>query len=155
MFLRGLGKELIKYMIKMNKFSKRSFENLKNIHPNLVAILVVGVKNCPIDFTITNGVRTTKEQQALYAKGRTEKGNIVTNADGIKNKSNHQIKDDGFGYAVDLYPYKNGSVQLNDIEGLKVIAKHLKSVAKDLGIDLYWGGDWKFKDYPHFSLING
>lgn len=136
----------------MAKFSNRSINNLEGIHPDLVKVMVESIKNTPIDFTITDGLRTTQQQQILYAKGRTTSGRIVTNADGIKNKSNHQAKEDGYGYAVDLYPYYKGMVQINDDKRLKIIADHILETAKKLGTHIEWGGYWKFKDYPHFEL---
>ena len=139
---------------KINKFGQRSLNSLKGIHPDLVKVMTESVKYSPIDFTITDGLRTTAQQQALYAKGRTTSGSKVTNADGVKNKSNHQAKTDGFGYAVDLYAYYDGKVQVNDDKTIiNKIAPHIKQVAKNLGINIEWGGDWKsFKDYPHFEL---
>ena len=136
------------------KFGTRSLKSLKGIHPDLSKVLTKAIETSPIDFTITDGLRTTAQQKALYAKGRTTSGSIVTNADGVKNKSNHQAKSDGYGYAVDLYPYYNGSVQVNDDKTLiNKIAPHIKKVAKEMGINIEWGGDWKsFKDYPHFEL---
>lgn len=136
------------------KFGTRSLKSLKGIHPDLNKVLTKSIETSPVDFTITDGLRTTAQQKALYAKGRTTSGSIVTNADGVKNKSNHQAKSDGYGYAVDLYPYYNGSVQVNDDKTLiNKIAPHIKKVAKELGIKIEWGGDWKsFKDYPHFEL---
>ncbi|WP_407501433.1 M15 family metallopeptidase [Elizabethkingia anophelis] len=113
------------------------------------------IVNSPVDFTITEGVRALKRQQELYAQGRTKPGIKVTNADGIKNKSNHQAKADGFGHAVDLYPFFLGQVQVNHkdtIKNLKLIADHIKKTAKELGIGITWGGDWKFVDCPHFEL---
>jgi len=137
----------------MYKFGDRSKKNLQGIHPDLVKVMETAIINSPCDFTITDGVRTVEQQQALYAKGRTAAGKIVTNADGVKVKSNHQPKADGFGYAVDLYPYYNGSVQLNDVKKLKEIAQHIKKTAEKLGISIEWGGDWtKLKDMPHFEL---
>jgi hypothetical protein len=50
---------------------------------------------------VVMGIRSTEEQKALYAKGRTAPGDIVTNCDGVKFKSPHQVHEDGFGYAVD------------------------------------------------------
>lgn len=137
----------------MYSFSQRSKNNLLFIHPDLVKVMNEAIKNSPIDFIITDGIRSTEEQRKLYNQGRTTPGKIVTNADGVNNKSNHQVKTDGYGYAVDLYPFYNGSAQLNDAKSLKVIADHIKSVAKELGIAIQWGGDWKFKDYPHFELV--
>lgn len=150
------------------KFSKRSLDNLKGVEPRLVKIFTEAIKNSPYDFTIVEGVRSTQRQQQLYAQGRTVKGTKVTNADGIKNKSNHQAKADGYGHAVDIYPYYNGSVQISDkevIPRLKAIAKHIKIVAGKLEEDrkkndpngkpfsIIWGGDWKSPyDPPHFQL---
>lgn len=139
----------------MANLSKRSLDNLKGVHPNLVKLITEAIKDTPVDFTVVAGVRTTAQQQALYAQGRTTKGSIVTKADGVKNKSNHQAKADGFGHAVDLYPFYNGSVQVHDkdvLSKLRIIALHIKSKASLLGIPIQWGGDWKFVDPPHFEL---
>ena len=137
----------------MYKFGQRSIDSLKGVHPKLTILMGVSLMDSPCDFTITDGVRTTAQQQALYAQGRTKPGNIVTNCDGVTNKSNHQVKADGQGYAVDLYPYYNGAVQMNGVEKLKQIAAHIKATAKTLGYTIEWGGDFtSLKDYPHFEL---
>ena len=137
----------------MYKFSQRSLTNLERIHPFLVKVMKTSIINSPVDFTITNGIRTLKEQQILYSKGRTTPGPKVTNADGIRYKSNHQLKADGYGYAVDLYPFYDGKVQVHDVQKLKLIASHIKKTAVSLNVKIEWGGDWKsFKDYPHFEL---
>lgn len=140
----------------MANFSKRSIDNLKGVHPDLVKLMTESIKDSPVDFTITEGVRSDKRQQDLYAQGRTTKGIIVTNVDGIRRKSNHQPKTDGYGYAVDLYPFYNGSVQVQDkevIAKLKLIAVHIKAVAKCIGVKITWGGDWKNPyDPPHFEI---
>ena len=138
---------------------QRSLDNLKGVHPNLVKVIKAAITNSPVDFTVTTGLRTTAEQKAIYAQGRSKPGKIVTKADGVKGLSNHQDEADGkkdaLGSAVDLYPFFEGKVQVNHkdtIAKLKEIAKHIKSVAKELGIAIEWGGDWKFIDYPHFQL---
>lgn len=140
----------------MYQLSKRSQDNLKGVHPNLCRILQEAIKTCPVDFTITEGVRTVQRQQELFAQGRTKPGVKVTNADGIRNKSNHQIKPDGYGHAVDLYPFFSGQVQVahkDTVKNLKVIADHIKATAKRLGLHVTWGGDWKNPyDPPHFQL---
>lgn len=139
----------------MANFGQTSLNSLKGIHPNLVKVMNEAIKNTPIDFTITDGIRTTAQQQKLYAKGRTAPGEKVTNADGVKNKSNHQLKADGYGHAVDLYPYVNGKIDFADTHGnLPKIAVHIKQVAANLNIKIGWGGDWKGSwDKPHFELL--
>lgn len=145
----------------MAKFSSRSRAAFKGVHPQLIRVMEAAITNTPHDFTVTDGVRTLDQQQALFAKGRTKPGGIVTNADGIKGKSNHQVKADGYGHAVDLYPFVNGGIDFNDRDKLlPIIAAHIKATAACLGIGIKWGGDFpatktlpKGWDKPHFELI--
>lgn len=134
------------------KFSKRSLNNLVGVHPDLIIVMHEAIKESPIDFTITEGVRTIKRQKQLYAQGRTKPGMIVTYVDGVRKKSNHQPKADGYGYAIDLYPYINGKVDVHGAKELELIAWHIRKIAEELEIPIQWGGNWKFKDYPHFEL---
>lgn len=150
------------------KFSKRSLDNLVGVEPRLVRIITEAIKESPFDFTITEGLRTAARQKELYAQGRTVKGIKVTNRDGVRNKSNHQAKADGFGHAIDIYPYYNGDVQIHDkevIPRLKAIANHVKKITAKLEAErktknpnakpftITWGGDWKNPyDPPHFEL---
>jgi peptidoglycan L-alanyl-D-glutamate endopeptidase CwlK len=147
----------------MYKLCERSKKNLQGVHPNLVAVLEAAITNSPFEFIITDGIRTVEQQQELYKKGRTEESIkrgeiIVTQLDGIKKKSNHQVKPDGYGYAVDLYTdtNRNGKLdacEITDTTGLKLVATHIKDTAKSLEIQITWGGDFtSFKDYPHFEL---
>ena len=129
-----------------------SKSNLKGVHPNLVKVIETAIKDTPIDFTITSGVRTTEQQKALYAQGRTKPGSIVTKADGVKSKSNHQVKSDGYGHAIDFVPYVNGRVDWNNEGNFKTIANHILKTAKSLGISVEWGGLWAFRDLPHIQL---
>ena len=142
------------------KFGKRSLDSLKNVHPDLVKVMMAAITNSPVDFTITEGLRSQARQKELYAQGRTKKGIKVTNVDGVKKLSNHQDEADGkkdnLGSAVDLYPFFLGQVQVNHkdtVKNLKLIAAHIKKVAAKLKIEITWGGDWKNPyDPPHFEL---
>ena len=133
----------------LSEMSKAYF---KNVHPYLVEVMTTAITDSPYDFRITAGARTAKEQNALYQIGRTRVGNKVTNADGYIKKSNHQIKVDGFGYAID-FVILNGKVLDWDTESkYQAVAKHILEVGHKLGINLEWGGNWKFKDYPHIQI---
>jgi peptidoglycan L-alanyl-D-glutamate endopeptidase CwlK len=137
----------------MYKFSQRSKDNLNGVHPDLVRVMERAIMYSPLDFTITDGVRTLEQQRALWAKGRTIPGSIVTHCDGLNVKSPHQCKEDGYCWAVDLYPFHGGKVQVNDAAGLRKIATHIKSIAKELNVKIEWGGDWKsIVDLPHWEL---
>lgn len=151
------SKEEIKQPIKAKKMfslGKQSLDTLKGVHPDLVKVMMEAIKESPVDFTITDGGRTTAMQQALYAKGRTKPGHIVTKADGVRNKSNHQAWKDGYYHAVDLYPYVNGNIDFDDkANRLSIIAPHIIGVGKKMGIKIEWGGKFlSINDKPHFQL---
>ena len=142
-------------------FTQSSLDKMEKVHPKLVEVMKEAIENSPFDFRITDGARTTEEQFALYQKGRTLPGPKVTNCDGKKFKSNHQIKSDGFGHAVDIFPcgvVENGvyrkftSEEGYDEKKLKLIANHILAVAKSKNINIEWGGNWKMNDTPHFEL---
>lgn len=139
----------------MYKLSNRSKEKLKGLHPNLINFAKKLIEISIYDFAITHGVRTTKEQQSLYAKGRTKTGTIVTNCDGLTKKSNHQIKKDGFGHAFDIVIIIAGHWDW-DIQLYKELVSQdkVRKLMEEYNIE--WGGDWKsFKDYPHFEYKGG
>lgn len=144
----------------MPKFSKRSLDALAGVHPDLRRVFMEAIKESPVDFTVTEGLRTAARQGSLYAQGRTKPGPKVTNADGKKNLSNHQDEadgeEDGLGSAVDIYPYVDGALRIREAyvpQKLKEISIHVKAVAKCLGVAITWGGDWKNPhDPPHFQL---
>ena len=149
--------------VKKYAFSEQSLRLFKNVHPDLTKIMEEAIADSPYDFRITAGARTAEEQNALYQLGRTRASNKVTNCDGYKSKSNHQIKADGFGYAVDIficgkYDEQGNYIKFNTQEGydfkkVKAVADHIKKIAKDKNIKVEWGGDWKGGwDSPHFEL---
>lgn len=147
----------------MYQFSKMSLEKFTGVHPNLVNFMKELILISPWDFKIVVGVRTPQEQNKLYQQGRTklkdEHGNKlykVTNCDGYKEKSNHQLKFDDLGYAVDIGVLVNG-VYKGNTEDFHYY-QDIYNTAKEKGLlDKYgieWGGNcWKtFKDAPHFQI---
>jgi len=153
---------------KSYSFGAASQKALVGVHPDLVKVLTTAITNSPIDFSINEGVRSLATQQKYYTWGRTvinpntgplpgkPFGDTNTNADGVVHKSNHQKKADGYGHAVDLYPYINGKIDFGAGATLVTIANHIKKVAETLEIAITWGGDWKPPiapvDKPHFQL---
>lgn len=134
----------------MYKFSDRSLEKLKGVHPKLIEFAERLIKISPYDFCITQGVRTVEQQQKLYAQGRTTPGKIVTNCDGIKHKSNHQVKNDGLGYAFDIAILIDNKINWDKKYYIE-IGKVAEELMKEYRVE--WGGNWKsFKDYPHWEL---
>jgi len=101
---------------------------------------------------ITDSFRSAKDQNLLYAQGRTTEGNIVTNAKGGESYHN-------FGLAIDFaLETPSGNVVWDreyDRNGNgKADWAEVVQMAKVLGFK--WGGDWKgFKDYPHLEMNFG
>ena len=138
----------------MYKLSTRSLDTMAGVNQNLVKVIKEAIATSPFDFMITQGLRTAKYQNELYQQGRTKKGLKVTNADGYIKKSNHQMKTDGYGYAID-FVILDGKVLDWDTESkYQAVAKHILEVGHKLGVILEWGGNWKFKDYPHIQIAN-
>ena len=123
-------------------FSKRSLSKLQDVHPKMVLLMMEAIKTSPIDFCITCGVRTLETQKQMYKLKRSK-------CDGIVKKSNHQVKKDGFSYAVDIVSYPVDWSK----EKFKILANHIKATAKALNIKIRWGGDFTMVDMPHFELV--
>ena len=82
----------------------RHVRRLAGVHPMLVlkvARIFEAMRALGYEMTVTDGVRSVEAQQRLYDQGRTRPGRIVTDADGIHVRSNHQAREDGYGHAVD------------------------------------------------------
>ena len=91
------------------------------------------------------GNRTYAEQNALYARGRTEPGPRVTNARG--GYSNHN-----FGIAMDFGVFR-GKVYLDDSDPKLARKVHLAcaELAEEFGLSA--GAYWEsFPDLPHYEV---
>ncbi len=86
-------------------YSKTSYSKLKKVHPKLIKFAYELAE--VIDCKIVYGVRTDEEQNKLFREGRSSK-------DGYVNKSSHQLKKDGYGYALDILPLPKGINMYND-----------------------------------------
>ena len=126
--------------------------DVKQLHPELqkkITELKELCKKNGITIGISECLRTVAEQDALYAKGRSEAGSVVTNCKGSTSSSMHQ-----WGMAFDFYLIMDvdGDGKTSD-DAFNNATKLFDKVGK-LGesIGLEWGGSWKSKDKPHFQL---
>ena len=121
--------------------------HLRGCHPDLkwrVLKIIEALEHEGLDILLTQGVRSVAQQQALFAQGRFKPGKIVTNCDGLVKVSNHQLKADGYGYAVDVaWRDATGVTWEGPWERLGILA---------MAHGLQWGGFWKFQDKPHLEL---
>jgi hypothetical protein len=98
--------------------------------------------NLGINLRVSQALRTIAEQDALYAKGRTVSGDIVTNAKGGSSYHN-------YGLAFDLVEITSGGGVNYDYNHAAV-----SNIGKSLGFE--WGGDWKsIVDKPHYQMVFG
>lgn len=118
------------------KLGSRSLQRLQGVHPDLVKVVKRAIEISPVDFTVTEGLRTLERQKELFAKGASK-----------TMRSRHLT-----GHAVDISPLVGGKVSW-DWKYYYPMADAMKQAAKELGVNIEWGGDWKtFKDGPHFQL---
>jgi peptidoglycan L-alanyl-D-glutamate endopeptidase CwlK len=116
--------------------SKASRARMIGVRPELVAVVERAIQLTPIDFKITEGLRSVARQKELFAAKATQTMN-----------SRHLT-----GHAVDVVALVGGKVRW-DWPLYPQIAAAFKQAALELGTPIVWGGDWKtLKDGPHFEL---
>lgn len=109
---------------------------MKGLHPDLISVAHRALELSPIDFMITEGVRSVTEQGRLVKIGASRTMN-----------SRHLT-----GHALDVAAIVDGRVRW-DWPLYDLISVAFKQAAKELEVDIVWGGDWTtFKDGPHFEL---
>ncbi|AUH51663.1 peptidase M15 [Chromobacterium sp. ATCC 53434] len=118
-------------------FSERSLRLMDGVHPDLVKVVRRAMENTPSDFVVLEGVRSPERQQQLFQNGASRTLN-----------SRHLT-----GHAIDLAPWIDQQIPWQDWPAFAALAQTMKLAARELGIPITWGGDWKnLKDGPHFEL---
>lgn len=140
-------------------------EKMTQLHPKLIMVIKRAVTKLPFDLIVVQGARTNEECYINFGKGRTPaqciKGNCPAKYSNVKLpkvtflghalSSNHRVQSDGFGHAADLAPAPYN--QHETYARQKQLADAMLEAAKELGVNIVWGGNWKeTKDFPHFEL---
>jgi hypothetical protein len=116
--------------------SQKSLRRLEGVNPALVQVVRRAIQITPIDFIVVEGLRTKERQAYLVEKGASKTMN-----------SRHLTGD-----AVDLAPIVDNKVSW-DWKHFYPLAEAVKQAAKDVKVEVEWGGDWEsFKDGPHWQL---
>jgi len=119
---------------------QKSLGHLVGVHPKLVAVVKEAITTTPVDFAVHDGARTHAEQRVLVARGRSKTMN-----------SNHLVKADGLGWAVDLVPFVDGELTWEwklttkggqVLEPFYHIAAAMRAAAIRQNVPLVWGGVW-------------
>ena len=123
---------------------------IDKLHPELQKCVDKFLTECEtqgLNVLITETLRTQEEQEKLYAQGRTEPGNIVTNCRGYQ--SPHC-----WGVAFDFCRNVKGKEYDNTDGFFEKVGEIAKTIFDDTEYDLFWGGDFKsFVDKPHIEMI--
>lgn len=143
---------------------KISLERAQQLHPKVRDEVIRLIDQVEAGFPphiavrIVQGLRTIKEQDALYTKGRTVPGSIVTNAKGGSSYHNYGLAID-FAILIDKdgngkYDELSWDIKKdNDKDG---IADWLEVVKVFEAAGWEWGGKWSsIKDYPHVQKTFG
>ena len=106
--------------------SQTSLDKLKGVNPELVKVVKRAIQISKQDFAVNEGLRTIERQCQLVKSGASQTMN-----------SRHIG-----GFAVDLVPIVNGKVSW-DWRYFYAIAEAMQQSAKELGINVRWGGCWE------------
>ena len=118
------------------KLSQRSLSKLAGVHPKLVEVVKLAITKSPLDFSISEGLRTVERQKELVAQKKSQ-----------TMKSRHLV-----GEAVDICVLLDGKANW-DFDNYRIVANVFKDCAAELGVKITWGGEWvTLKDGPHFQI---
>ena len=127
---------------------ERSLRNLATLHPEVQPRMEAFLKAAKslaaprgLDVRIISGTRSFIEQDALYAKGRTAPGPVVTRA-----RAGYSLHN--FGIAIDLGIFSADGKKYHEEHPLY---RELGPLGESLGLE--WGGRWKsIIDEPHYQF---
>jgi peptidoglycan L-alanyl-D-glutamate endopeptidase CwlK len=128
----------------MPYFGRRSKKSLATCDERLQKVFNEVIKH--VDCSVIEGHRDEERQNKLYEEGKTK----VYWPNGRHNAKPSK--------AADVVPYP---IDWDDRERFHLFAGFVIGIAKSMGINLRWGGDWdqdwtvmdnKFDDFPHFEI---
>lgn len=107
------------------KLSSRSLENLNGVETDLQKVVHRAIEITDIDFGVIEGLRTLERQEELVEEGLSQ----TLNSEHLE------------GRAVDLLAYV-GANSSWDLGLYFPIADAMFAAARELHVDLRWGGAW-------------
>lgn len=117
------------------RLSQRSLDRLAGVKPQLVDVVQKAIEITPVDFGVTEGLRSIETQRKYVATGKSQTMN-----------SKHLTGD-----AVDLVAFIDGQVswELNLYDD---IADAMRQAATEYGVALRWGAAW---NVPNICVWEG
>lgn len=117
----------------MSKLSQTSYNNLRGVNSKLIKLAETAIVHTPIDFRVTDGLRSLSEQKHLVAIGASKTLD-----------SKHLT-----GNAIDIVPWEGGKPRW-EWPLIYTLAEHIRSVAQELNVRLIWGALW---DVPFTGTV--
>ena len=109
--------------------SFRSREKLSGVNPELAGTVKRALELSPIDFGVTEGIRSLERQKELVARGLSQTMN-----------SKHLT-----GNAVDLVAYISKKICW-EMSAYDELGDAMKQAAKETNVAIRWGGAWHIRD---------
>ncbi len=124
----------------MPKFSRTSLQRLLTCDKRLQQLMQAVIKEQ--DIVVICGHRGEQEQNEAYEKGTSQLSYPYSKHNSDPSR------------AVDIAPYHADEPHIHweNVGEFIELSKIIKLIAKNLGINIIWGGDWKMKDYPHYEI---
>ena len=128
----------------MPSFGKTSRKRLGTCDERLQKVFNEVIKY--VDCSILEGHRSGERQDKLYDEGKTK----------VKYPKGRHNNNPSLAVDVARYP-----IDWDDRERHTLFAGFVIGIARGMGIDLRWGGDWnknwdtkdnRFDDFPHFEI---
>jgi peptidoglycan L-alanyl-D-glutamate endopeptidase CwlK len=121
------------------RFSRRSEQKLRSLHPALVKVARLALRKSRVDFTIISSRRTLDEQRQLVAAGKSQ----TLNSRHLK------------GEALDFVPLDPTTGKGLFDRGLAIeVAAAFMDAGQEQGCPVKWGGMWQgFEDIPHIEMM--
>ena len=118
------------------ELSELSKKRMEGVDERLKAVVMECAARCRFPFNVSEGLRSETKQREYVKQGKSR-----------TMKSKHLV-----GKAVDLYPLTMNRKEV-DWSRFEDLADVMFEVAKEMEIEIIWGGHWKtFIDKPHFEL---
>jgi len=135
----------------MNTLSTTSKTVRDEVHPELQALIDELIKF--VDFSVREGYRDAAAQQVAFDTGLSKARPGQSKHNSIPSRAVHLIP----------FPAPDPAKALTERFEYTYFAGAVKLMAKVIGIDICWGGDWnsdwrvgdnRFNDLAHYELVN-
>lgn len=121
----------------MFKFGSSSLKKLEGVDKRLVEVLKEAISISPVDFTITEGLRSSLRQEELVKEGKSK-----------TLKSKHLS-----GKAVDFAPCIRGCVSFNEKDAI-FLSGFILAVARIKGLKVRVGSIWDHESITDNSFVD-